>query len=152
MSYYFYCKWDLEMWKKIWILPFLYMFSMLLRSLISSLKMFKSTVCSVSLVSCLITSSLHVLTNPEFTIFFKKLYVSSFRGLQSVFFCHNKQLYRQCISIENFYLVEKQNKENFVKKFVGSGIVKTCYELDLGSDLDICEAESCSPAVKETYF
>ena len=35
------------------------------------------------------------------------------------------------ISIENFSLVEKQNKENFVKKFVDSGIVKTCDELDL---------------------
>jgi hypothetical protein len=36
------------------------------------------------------------------------------------------------ISIENFYLVEKQNKEeNFVKKFVESGFVKTCDEFDL---------------------
>jgi hypothetical protein len=35
------------------------------------------------------------------------------------------------ISIENFYFVEKQNKENFVKKFVESGIIKTCDELDL---------------------
>jgi hypothetical protein len=34
------------------------------------------------------------------------------------------------ISTENFYLVEKQNKENFKKKFVDSGIVKTCDELD----------------------
>ena len=37
-------------------------------------------------------------------------------------------------SIEEFYLVEKQNKENFVnriRKFVDSGIVKTCVELDL---------------------
>ena len=39
-----------------------------------------------------------------------------------------------------------------IRRFVYSGIVKTCDELDLGSDLDICEAESCSPAVKETYF
>ena len=35
------------------------------------------------------------------------------------------------ISIENFYLVEIQNKENLVKKIVDSGIVKTCDELDL---------------------
>ena len=36
------------------------------------------------------------------------------------------------ISIENFYLVEKQNKENFErKKFVDTGIVKICDELDL---------------------
>ena len=35
------------------------------------------------------------------------------------------------ISIENFYLVWKQSKENFVEKFVDSGIVKTCDELDL---------------------
>ena len=37
-------------------------------------------------------------------------------------------------SIEEFYLVEKQNEENFVnriRKFVDSGIVKTCDELDL---------------------
>ena len=37
------------------------------------------------------------------------------------------------ISIEKFYLLEKQNKENFMKKirkFVDSGIVKTCDELD----------------------
>ena len=37
------------------------------------------------------------------------------------------------ISIENFYLVEKQNKENFMKKIrklVDSEIVKTCDELD----------------------
>ena len=37
-------------------------------------------------------------------------------------------------SIEKIYLVEQQNKENFVKKilkFVDSGIVKTCVELDL---------------------
>ena len=37
-------------------------------------------------------------------------------------------------SIEKFYLVEKQNKENLVKKirkFLDSGIVKTCVELDL---------------------
>jgi hypothetical protein len=32
------------------------------------------------------------------------------------------------------YLAEKQNKENFVKKkFVDSGIVKTCDELDLSA-------------------
>ena len=31
----------------------------------------------------------------------------------------------------NVYLVEKQNKESFVKKVVDSGIVKTCDELDL---------------------
>ena len=37
------------------------------------------------------------------------------------------------ILIENFHLVQKQNKENFVKKIVDSGIVKTCDELDLGS-------------------
>ena len=35
------------------------------------------------------------------------------------------------ISIENFYHVEKQNKEKFVKKIVDSEIVKTCDELDL---------------------
>ena len=38
------------------------------------------------------------------------------------------------ISIENYYHVEKQNKENFVKKicgFVYSEIVKTCDELNL---------------------
>ena len=35
------------------------------------------------------------------------------------------------ISKENFYLVEKQNKENFSKKIVDSGIVKTCDVLDL---------------------
>ena len=40
------------------------------------------------------------------------------------------------MSIENFYLVGKQNKDNFVKKnswirrFVDSAIVKTCDELD----------------------
>ena len=37
-------------------------------------------------------------------------------------------------SVEKFYLVEKQIKENFVKKnrkFVDSGIGKTCVELDL---------------------
>ena len=37
------------------------------------------------------------------------------------------------ISIENCYLVKKQNKENFVKKnrrFVDSRIVKICDELD----------------------
>ena len=37
------------------------------------------------------------------------------------------------ISIENLYLVEKQNKENFMKKIrklVDSGIVKTCDEPD----------------------
>ena len=33
--------------------------------------------------------------------------------------------------LEGFYLVEKQNKENFVKKYEDSGIVKTCDELDL---------------------
>ena len=35
---------------------------------------------------------------------------------------------------KNFYLVEKQNKENFVKKlrrFVDSGIVKSCDEHNL---------------------
>ena len=32
--------------------------------------------------------------------------------------------------MENFYRVEKQNKENFMKKFVDSEIVKTCDELD----------------------
>ena len=35
--------------------------------------------------------------------------------------------------IENFYLVQKENKDNFLKKirrFVDSGIVKTCDELD----------------------
>jgi hypothetical protein len=57
-------------------------------------------------------------TNPESTIFFfTKFYVSFF-----------------LISIEIFYLptVEKQNKENFVKKFLdSSGIVKTCDELNL---------------------
>ena len=35
------------------------------------------------------------------------------------------------ISLENFYFVEKPNKENFVKKFVDLGIVKTCDEVDL---------------------
>jgi hypothetical protein len=37
------------------------------------------------------------------------------------------------ISIENLYLEDKQNKENLVKeirRFVDSGIVKTCDELD----------------------
>ena len=33
------------------------------------------------------------------------------------------------ISIENFYLEAKENKENFVEKKVDSGIVKTCDEL-----------------------
>ena len=33
-------------------------------------------------------------------------------------------------SVKNFYLVEKQNKENFAKKIVDSGIVKTCDEVD----------------------
>jgi hypothetical protein len=66
--------------------------------------------------------------NPDFTIFFTKFYVSFFRGLQSVFFCYETVTSAFLISIENFYLVGKQSKE----KFVDSGIVKTCDELDLG--------------------
>ena len=41
------------------------------------------------------------------------------------------------ISIEAFYLVEKQNQEDFMKffrRFVDSGIVKTCDELDLSEE------------------
>ena len=52
--------------------------------------------------SCLITSSSHVFTNPESTNIWKAM-----------------------------YLFEKQNNENFVKKIVDSGIVKTCDELNL---------------------
>ena len=36
-----------------------------------------------------------------------------------------------------YYLVEKQNKENFEIFFVDSEIVKTCDELDLGLGLPI---------------
>ena len=51
--------------------------------------------------------------------------------LENVFFCYDKTVKLAfLISIENFYLVEKQNKEKFVKKFVDSGFVKTCDELD----------------------
>ena len=47
---------------------------------------------------------------------FTKFYVSFFRGLQSVFFCYDK--HRHFLSqSENFNLVEKQTKENFVKFF-----------------------------------
>ena len=91
-------------------------------------------------------------TNPESTnlqFFLQNYMVRFLEGCKMSF----NVMINCCSGIfENFYLVEKQNKENFMEKFVDSGIVKTCDELDLGSDLDICEAESCSPAVKETYF
>ena len=35
------------------------------------------------------------------------------------------------ITIENFYLIEKEIKEKFVKKIVDSEIMKTCDELHL---------------------
>ena len=60
--------------------------------------------------------------------FFTKFYFSFFRVLQSYFFVIINSY------IGTFDSIEKQNKENFVKKilkFVDSGIVKTCVELDL---------------------
>ena len=50
------------------------------------------------------------------------------------FFCCTGQHFFYLNTLENFYLVEKQNKKNFMKKIrklVDSGIVKTCDELDL---------------------
>ena len=59
---------------------------------------------------------------------FHKILCFIFRGLQSVFLCYDMTVISEfLISIENFCLVEKQNKENFVD----SGIVKKCHELDL---------------------
>ena len=41
----------------------------------------------------LLTGSSHVFHESESTNFVRKLYASFFRGLQSVFFCYDKQLY-----------------------------------------------------------
>jgi hypothetical protein len=61
-----------------------------------------------------------------------KLALLLFYGVALTRFCIIASfLYHFSISSENFYLVEKQNNENFVKKdrrFVGSGFVKTCDE------------------------
>ena len=82
----------------------------------------------------LIASSSHVFHESwinESANFFTKFLCFIFRGLQSIFFSYDKHLYISAflISIENLYLVEKQNKKNLW--FVDSGIVKTCDELDL---------------------
>ena len=65
-------------------------------------------------------------TNPEFT------YLQNFAfHFLDVFFCYSITIIF-FTSTENFYLVKKQSKENFMKKkIVDSGIVKTCDELDL---------------------
>ena len=54
--------------------------------------------------------------NPEFTIFSTKFYVSSFTGLQGVFFCHNKQLYWQFFYLNRKFLSCKKSKQ---RKFRG---------------------------------
>ena len=51
------------------------------------------------------------------------------------------------ITIENFYLIEKQNKENLMKKnrrSVVSEFVKTCDELDLSNAKSECLGLSTS--------
>ena len=60
-------------------------------------------------------------------IVFTKFYVSSFRV---VIVLSKTVSLAYLISIVNFYLIKKQNKE-FNDSFVDSGIVKTCDELDL---------------------
>ena len=66
----------------------------------------------------LITSSSHVFHESWIYDFFSQDFMfNSFGGLQRVFFCHDKTVLSAfLITIENFCLVEKQNKENFVKK------------------------------------
>ena len=61
-------------------------------------------------------SSSHVFTIPEF--FFHEFYFYFISGLQSVFFCYNNYLVISAfsIAIENFYLLEKRKKYNFMKK------------------------------------
>jgi hypothetical protein len=53
-----------------------------------------------------------------YDFFCTKFYASFFRWLQSYFFWHDRQLLylHFPISIENFYIEAKKNKENFVKR------------------------------------
>ena len=91
---------------------------------------------SVVLRLCLLTSSLHVFREPESTNLTKKfheiLYVCiSFLGDCKMSFSVLWQTFILAFftSIESFYLVEKQNKAK--KKYVDSGIMKKCDEIDL---------------------
>ena len=87
---------------------------------------------SLVLCRCLLTSSSHVFRKPESMKTFHEILCFIFRGLQSVFsVLWQTFILAFFISIENFYLVQKQNKENLLKKYANSGIVKTCDELDL---------------------
>ena len=58
-------------------------------------------------------------------------YFSFFRGLKSVFFCCNKQLYWHFYINRKLLPCRKTEQRKFrEKKFVDSGIVKTCDELN----------------------
>ena len=85
-------------------------------------------------------------TNPEPTnlrFFFTKIYVPFFRGLQSVFFSYDKQLYRHFCSQLKTSIFCRKAKQRKIRRFIDSGIVKTCDELDLFRE---------KRAAKETRF
>ena len=70
-------------------------------------------------------------TNPEYTKFFHEVF-HFLEGCKVFFFAVIST--KLLISLENFYLIEKQNNNFFAiknRRFVDSGIVKTCDELDL---------------------
>ena len=84
---------------------------------------------------------LHLLTNPshvfyeswihEATNFFKKVHVSFFRWLQSVFFCYAKQVYWHFLFSIPFRNTKQRKFGEKSSYIVDSGIVKRCDEVNL---------------------